>query len=128
MPTCAGRAVAPLEAPSGGEVAPVAGVGLPGRQGLPRFGVGHGGVDLGGGRAPSAGNAGSSGIRSCNVGLQWVREERLSDLKEDRLLASYTSRRLYSSQTQTALTSRFTRLRVRVAHDDAEQGEAAAER
>ena len=78
--------------------------------------------------APSVGSAESSGIRSCNVGLQWVREERLSDLKEDRLLASYTSRRLYSSQTQTALTSRFTRLRVRVAHDDAEQGEAAAER
>ena len=40
---------APGGAP-GGEVAPVAGVGLPGRQRLLRLGVGHGGVDLGGGQ------------------------------------------------------------------------------
>ena len=49
MPWCAGRAVAPLEAHQAAKSRQSRGVGRPGRQRLLRLGVGHGGVDLGGG-------------------------------------------------------------------------------
>ena len=50
MPTCAGRAVAPLEAHQAAKSRQSRGVGRPGRQRLLRLGVGHGGVDLGRGQ------------------------------------------------------------------------------
>ena len=80
MPTCAGRAVAPLASAPGGEVAPVAGVGPPGGQRLLRLGVGHGGVDLGLGQHADGRHCRVEGDQVVQGRVSRVGEGMLSDL------------------------------------------------